>query len=296
MHPVLIEIPSLDLRIGSANAFVLLAVLFCVAAGPRWAASLEGLDAGPVRRALLVLAVVVLAGARLHFALAHPTFYAGRWPTALLPWSGGFHIGGGIVALALAAPAVTRRLGVPLGRFGDGITPALGVGVVLARIGCFLHGCCFGLPCTGPWCVRFPSASAVFGVQRVRGLLPADAATSLPVHPLQLYFALAGVAVTAGALWLGRRKRRDGQVALVGLLVFAATTAALEPLRGDDGLGVFWGPFSQLEWTALALTTGAAVALVVAGRRTAGRTAQRRPSPAAVRRSATRSVRSQVKY
>jgi len=140
------------------------------------------------------------------------------------------------------------------------------VGVVLARLGCLLHGCCFGAPCTGPWCLRFPPTSAAFAVQRMHGLVPPDAAASLPLHPLQVYFALVGVSVTVLALWLQRRKQYDGQVALLGLLIFSLGSAGLEFLRGDDGLRVFWGPLPQLEWTALAMTVGAAVALVAAQR------------------------------
>ena len=275
MHRIILDVPALGIAIRAADFFVVLAVVVAVVIGPRWAERLEGLDRRAVRRALLVLAVVTLAGARLHFIINYPEAFASHPLAALKLWTGGLHIPGGILALALAAPWVTARFGIPVGRFGDGITPAVGVGIAVARLGCFLQGCCFGTTCDYAWCVTFPADASPFYVHRDMGLLPPDATHSLAVHPLQLYFAASGLAITAMALWLRRHKRYDGQVALVGLLMFSlVSVAGLESFRADYRPRVFWGPLPQLTWTGLAMGAGTVVVLAIAAlrqRRSVGR-------------------------
>ena len=70
-------------------------------------------------------------------------------------------------------------------------TPALAVGHAIGRIGCFMVGDDYGRPSNLPWAVAFPE-----------GLPP----TSVPVHPTQLYEAIA----LAGVAWALVRWRRAG--------------------------------------------------------------------------------------
>jgi prolipoprotein diacylglyceryltransferase len=118
--------------------------------------------------------------------------------------------------------------------------------------------------CTLPWCVSFPAGSPTHAFQAARGLVAPGAVHALAVHPLQLYFATAGLLVVLVGLWLHPRKRYDGQVALVALLLFSASSAALEPFRADIPQRVYWGPLPQLEWIALGMTAAAIAALAIA--------------------------------
>jgi len=53
-----------------------------------------------------------------------------------------------------------RRHRVPLLPLGDLLAPSLMLGLAIGRIGCLLHGCCYGGPCEYPWCVTFPRGEA----------------------------------------------------------------------------------------------------------------------------------------
>jgi phosphatidylglycerol:prolipoprotein diacylglycerol transferase len=264
MHPVLIDIPSLGITILSYRVCLLLAVLVCWVIGPRWVAALEGLDPWRVFRAMVWLGVAAFAGARLHFVVSHWSDFADRPLAALQFWSGGLHAGGGIVLLAVAAPFVLGRLRLPLGRFADGFAPTVGIGIAIARLGCFLHGCCFGTICSWPWCLTFPRDTYIYQYHTDLGLLPSGAERTLPIHPLQLYFAAAGLMITAVALWLHPRKRYDGEVALVGLVLFSTSTALLEFLRADAQPRLYWGALPQLTWIALGMSIASLVALAAA--------------------------------
>jgi phosphatidylglycerol:prolipoprotein diacylglycerol transferase len=225
---------------------------------------LEGLDPWRVFRAMVLLGVAAFAGARIHFVASHWSDFAARPLTALQFWSGGLHAGGGIVLLTVATPLVLGWLGLPLGRFADGFMPTVGLGIAIARLGCFLHGCCFGTICSWPWCLTFPRDTYIYQYHVDLGVLLPGAARTLPIHPLQLYFAASGLMITVAALWLHPRKRYDGEVALVSLVLFSASTAVLEFLRADAQPRLYWGALPQLTWIALAMTAASCLALAAA--------------------------------
>jgi phosphatidylglycerol:prolipoprotein diacylglycerol transferase len=74
---------------------------------------------------------------------------------------------------------------------------ALGIG--LGRIGCFLNGCCFGLPSKVPWAITFPPGSYSNFV------FPNES-----LHPSQLYLAAAGIGLFILLLVMDRKPRFDG--------------------------------------------------------------------------------------
>jgi phosphatidylglycerol:prolipoprotein diacylglycerol transferase len=51
----------------------------------------------------------------------------------------------------------------------DLIAPSMMLGLAIGRIGCLLHGCCFGEVCHEPWAITFPTASPPYESQVFRG-------------------------------------------------------------------------------------------------------------------------------
>jgi phosphatidylglycerol:prolipoprotein diacylglycerol transferase len=74
---------------------------------------------------------------------------------------------------------------------------AMGLGIV--RVGCFLNGCCYGLPAHDHFGVLFPSNS-------VAGYYFPDT----PLIPTQLYSSLAGMAILLVVLWSEKLRKFDG--------------------------------------------------------------------------------------
>ena len=113
-----------------------------------------------------------LAGAKLLYVIEHldeGTFLGLLLDRGGMSWFGGF-IGG-----LLAGYATTRAKGWPVLTVLSAGTPALAVGQLLGRIGCFLVGDDYGHPTSLPWGVAFPE-----------GLPP----TTERVHPTQIYEAI----------------------------------------------------------------------------------------------------------
>ena len=59
----------------------------------------------------------------------------------------------------------------------------LPLGLFFGRLGCFLGGCCFGLPTHSKLAVVFPGGSPASYEQAELGLLRDKSLPSLPVHP-----------------------------------------------------------------------------------------------------------------
>jgi len=259
-----LTVPFVHLVVSSQQAFVLAAVLVCIWLGPRWAEKLAGFERRTTRCALLCLGLAAFVGGRAHFVAGQWGMFADRPWRALYIWSGGLHAAGAVVLLAVAVPLVCRWMGLPVARFADAFVPTVGVGIAIARLGCFSYGCCFGTVCRWPWCLSFPRDTYIYEYHTSLGLLPADGASTAPIHPLQLYFAGAGLLLTLIGFRLHRRRRYDGQVTLVILLVYALSAAGLELFRADSAPRVYWGPLPQLEWVALGIAAVSGAALVVA--------------------------------
>lgn len=218
------------------------------------------------RWGLAGLALVPWLGGHLHFVLTNWRYARTSPAVLLIPWNG-IHAAGAIIALTLVTPLVLYRYALRPGPVADALVPTIGIGIMLARLGCFADGCCFGPPCAWPWCVAFPRASFAYELHLGQRLIAPHAIVSLPVHPLQLYFAAVGLALWAFAHWYEPRKCYDGHTALIALVLFAVAAAVLEPLRATDDARVYWGPLPQLQWTALALSTAAIVVLWIVTRR-----------------------------
>ena len=203
-----------------------------------WVATRLTRQAGlPPTRSLVaacVLALAIMAGAKLFFLLEHDLFPANASVAGLATLGErirfGFRIPGGILLATAVLPLVCRVLRLPALAFIDAAAPAIGLASACARTGCFLNGCCFGRVTSFPLALSFPPNSRVFLWQLDRGLISPLAARSLPVHPAQLYFVALGLALYGlGRRWQ-KRKRYDGEVWVKFCLVFFGGTFAIELL------------------------------------------------------------------
>ena len=121
--------------------------------------------------------------------------------------------------------------------------PGVVIGQSLGRLGCFAAGCCYGKTAAVPWAVTFTDVYA----SRAVGT-PLDT----PLHPSQLYEALATFLIFAVLVWLAPRKRFHGQVVLAYVALYSVARFALEYFRGDASRG-FIGPFSTSQAVAIVL-------------------------------------------
>lgn len=220
-------------------------------------------DAAPWTRLLFLFATTVaatLVGARLHYVLLAPDLLlALGWRAVLLPLSegAGLRITGGLlagaVALAALGPWATGRR-LDRATMADMLVPLVGVAIAIGRLGCFAEGCCFGIPCAAPWCVRFSPWTPAWWSHVAQGLVGPSDDASLPVHPVQLYLGLSGLLATIVSRVAVRDVSRCGGArALCFVVTLALLRAAIEPLREVRfGAGVAHEPLLNLTIASVA--------------------------------------------
>jgi phosphatidylglycerol:prolipoprotein diacylglycerol transferase len=135
-----------------------------------------------------------------------------------------------LVATLILIYLYCRWAHLPWHQVLDILVPYALVALAIQRLfGCFMAGCCHGVPTDLPWGVTFPSGSP-----------GAVAFPGQPLHPTQLYYALSALLVWGGLVVYGRWARRPfaGDLAALGVLGLSVTYLAIAPLRGDGFPGL----------------------------------------------------------
>ncbi len=178
-----------------------------------------------------------IAGSRAFYVIMNLDAFADRPWTALKFWDGGFVFYGGVIAALGAGALVVRMKKVSFAMAADMVAPGLSIGHALGRIGCFGVGCCWGKVSTGFPSARFPIESVAFNEFQESGFLAADAATTPPLHPVQLYEALGECLIFLGLVFLERKKPFHGAVILCYLVFYGVLRFLTEAFRGDPARG-----------------------------------------------------------
>jgi phosphatidylglycerol:prolipoprotein diacylglycerol transferase len=159
---------------------------------------------------------------------------------ALEVWRGGLAYYGGFIFAVAFAMWYLRRHKMPIGRVSDLAAPAIALGLFFGRMGCFFNGCCYGKETDSRFGLAFPRWSVPWRAQLDAGRIHMNEAMH-PVHPTQLYEAIACLAIAALLYFVVRpRKRKDGEV-LCGLLVFYGIARFVIEAFRDDDRGVLSG-------------------------------------------------------
>jgi len=174
-----------------------------------------------------------LAGSKLYFAISVGRIGA-LFSRGGLVWYGG--LAGG--AAAVLAYMWLRKL--PVRVLLDAVSPALVVGYLLGRVGCFMVNDDYGLPSRLPWAVAFPNGSPPSTARILHEQFHATIAAGispdqvLTVHPTQLY----EIALSFVVFWLLWRHREHRHAAgwLFGLYLVLSSVERIiaEIFRAKD--------------------------------------------------------------
>jgi len=202
------------LTIWSYPAMLYVGLLFGVVAGSL-AARLNGLNPLRAYVATILLLIPALAGARLLWVFTHWSYYR-RNPAKI--WNrreGGFMMYGGLPAALLVSIPLLGALHLNFGAFWDATAFTILVGMIFARVGCFLNGCCAGRASQNWIAVRLPNHCGNWQ-KRI---------------PNQLLEASCAAGVLAGGTVLRGRMPFSGALFLFVVLGYSAIRFAMEFLR-----------------------------------------------------------------
>jgi phosphatidylglycerol:prolipoprotein diacylglycerol transferase len=241
MHPTLVEVgPVTVYTYGLLLALAYLGGLQMAIRRGRQ----RGLDGARVLDLGIYIIVSALIGAKLLLVIVDFDYF---WqnPADLfsIVRSGGVFYGGLILAV-LVAFWYMQRHGMPVWTTCDAFAPAIALGHVIGRFGCFMAGCCYGKPTSLPWGVTFtdPFAGRELGTP-----------LGVRLHPTQLYEAGAELAILAVLLAFERRGRQfPGRTFWGYLLLYGVSRFIIEFFRGDPR-GMVMGLLSTSQFISVIL-------------------------------------------
>lgn len=213
-----------------------------------WLAARLARQRGLPGEAFLDAAVLTLfasvIGARLLFVALNWSEYSRSLLEVAALWRGGMSFHGGVIAGVLSGALYMRHRGLPVGAMADAAAPGLAVGYALGRVGCFLNGCCYGVPTDLPWGVRFPVAGAD---------------PSLHYHPAQVYATVINLLLAVALVKAYQRPHRVGQILALYVTGYSVYRFLIESLRKGVTADVFaFGLTEAQVFSLVSLTLGMA--------------------------------------
>ncbi len=161
-------------------------------------------------------------------------------------WDGGFSFLGGAAGIAVVLAVLTRGHRSTYLQWLDTLVPATTFGLVFSWLGAFFSGHAYGRPSDAFWAVTYDAMNVRYAV---------------PIHPVQLYYALFFFVLTFLLLVVRKKAKRVGTETLVGIVLGAVGTFFIEYYRGDIPVLVFATLIDFLLLAGVFLSLGAAAAL-----------------------------------
>ncbi len=184
-----------------------------------------------------------LLGGRLLAVIAEYRVYL-RWDDPLRVFhihDGNFSFLGAAIGIAVVLYVTRRHSRTTFLQWLDLLLPATCFGLVFDWLGKFAAGQAYGRPTDVFWGVTYDTFSVRYAV---------------PVHPVQIYYALFFALLTFVLLVVRKHSHRAGAETLVGIVTASVATFFFEFFRGDFGIPVFATNLDFILLVALFISLG----------------------------------------
>lgn len=197
----------------------------------------------------LLLVVAGIIGARVGYVIQYWHYYMSSPAEILALWHGGMSIHGAVIA---AIPIVIWRapkIGIPMMKLLDILSPAVILCMAFGRLGNFFNGELFGKPTAVVWKMFVPAANRPLQLSQYQYF-----------HPVFLYEIILDLLVFVLLIWIGKKFRRDGIVFWSFVLLYSVARFTVEFWRYN--ISFYWLGLSLAQWVSVILIAISAVAIV----------------------------------
>ena len=164
---------------------------------------------------LFYMILVGIIGARLFYVCLDLSYYLSHPLEIIQVWKGGLVYYGGFIAVLVLTFFYFKNKKINVLKLMDVFAPALALGHLFGRIGCFFSGCCYG-----------KNTDCFLAISQK--------------HPTQLYEALGNLIIFFILHNFLKKSHRDGYVFVLYMLLYSILRFGVEFFRGDDrGIFVF---------------------------------------------------------
>ncbi len=182
------------------------------------------------------LIIAGLIGARLLYVLINFPYYSNNLLEILQIWKGGLVYYGGFFCVLIFAYFYCKNKKIDIFKLVDVFSPALALGHVFGRIGCFFSGCCYGKVSA--------CALAIAGK-----------------HPTQLYEAFGNLIIFFILNKFLKSNHKKGYVFVWYMFLYSLLRFCVEFFRGDDR-GVFFLSLSPAQNISIFVFVVATILLI----------------------------------
>lgn len=155
-----------------------------------------------------------LVGARLVHVLSYSNYYMRNPLEIIMIRNGGLAIQGGILFGLLGLIYAAKKTGMSVLKVTDMVVLYVPLGQAIGRIGCFLHGCCYGKSSNHWFSVKFPFLEN-------------------SVHPTELYYFAGDLIIFFLLRVFSKDKQKDGETTAWYFIFFGALRYWVDQFRGD---------------------------------------------------------------
>lgn len=217
MIPVLFKIGGL--HITSWGVCFVIGVFICIKLG-----EIRGKKYNTTTRTIGDLAVVLIlsgvVGGRLFYVIEDINYYSTHPIEIIKVWEGGLIFYGGLIFGIIGGIIFLRRKKLSVSHFMDLIAPIVPIGLAVARVGCFLNGCCFGKETKSLWGIEFPPNS--YPTMEVGG----------KIYPTQLWSSVIGVGIFFVLQQIEKKgKYKKGGLFFLFLLLYSGWRVVVDYFR-----------------------------------------------------------------
>ncbi|WP_027364569.1 prolipoprotein diacylglyceryl transferase [Desulfotruncus alcoholivorax] len=180
-----------------------------------------------------------IIGARMYYVIFAWNNYRSNPLDALAIWHGGLAIHGGIIGGLLAGLYYVRRYDLPIWKIADIMAPSLILGQAIGRWGNFINQEAHGGPVTEQFINHFPAF--IKNQMYINGSY---------YHPTFLYESMWDFLVFLFLMWHWPRKKAQGEIALLYLILYSAGRFWIEAMRTDS---LMLGPIRVAQLVSIVL-------------------------------------------
>jgi phosphatidylglycerol:prolipoprotein diacylglycerol transferase len=224
MHPILFELGPLTVR--TYGPLLTLAFISGIWFTARRARK-QGIGIEWLPDLSLIILISAIVGSRFFYVIYHLEEFEGRIMDMINPIQstgeigiGGLSMFGGVILAIVCSIIYILLKKLSLWRIADSVAPSIMLGLGIARIGCFLNGCCFGMPSHSCLAMIFPPDSPAGYV------FP-----NVPIFPIQLVASFYGFLILAILIFLERFKHFNGFTFWLMLIFYSVARFTVDFFR-----------------------------------------------------------------
>jgi len=183
----------------------------------------NNIDPNHILNMVTLIIPASIIGARLYYVIFAWANYRNNPLDALAIWHGGLAIHGGIIGGLLAGLFYVRRYKLPVWKIADMLAPSLILGQAIGRWGNFINQEAHGGPVSEQFMNHFPAF--IKNQMYINGSY---------YHPTFLYESMWDFLVFLFLMWRWPRKKAQGEITLLYLIMYSAGRFWIEGMRTDS--------------------------------------------------------------